>query len=73
MPERKSPNPALPNLSPGQARLTPSEGDVYAAAYLARAKAGATASHAVMLMAGNPAASEGLLWEQAFLSIKHPL
>lgn len=52
----------------------PTEQDVYAAAYLARAKNGATASHAVNI-AGQSASpgSDAGLWASVFLSIKHPL
>lgn len=74
MPDRQCPNPLLTPAFGGPPRA-PSEGEVYADAYLARAKNGATASHAVQLIAGQSVspASEGLLWQEVFLNIKHPL
>ena len=73
MSDRQRPNPLLP--SGLNYPRPPNEGDVYAAAYLARAKNGATASHAVIAIAGQSASpgSEAGLWASVFQSIKHPL
>jgi hypothetical protein len=73
MSDRPRTNPLLP--SSVNLPRAPTEADVYATAYLARARQGITASHAVISIAAQSASpgSEGALWESAFLAMRHPL
>lgn len=66
-------NPGMVPLVPSASRtaVQPTEGDVYGAAYLARAKhGGATGPRAVPGIIGSSPSSEGQLWQAVFLAIR---
>jgi hypothetical protein len=71
MPDRPPRNPTLIHPVGTQNALAPTEADVYATAYLVRAKHGnATVGKSVQTIGANPPGSEAGLWEAAFLGFR---